>query len=157
MSQSIDECGLLGSKPIAFPIETNHKLALASGKCLKDPTQYCHLVGRLIYLTITRFELFYAVYILAQFMRDPKEEHMEAAHRVLRYLKRNPRKGIFYAITQNYKLLPTVILIGGHALLLDVPSQATLSLLEALLLHGKSRSKRQYLVRLQRQNIVQWP
>jgi len=26
----IDECGLLGAKPIDFPLETNHKLALAS-------------------------------------------------------------------------------------------------------------------------------
>ena len=34
----IDECGLLGSKPVEFPIETNHKLALAQGKLLHDPT-----------------------------------------------------------------------------------------------------------------------
>ena len=44
----IDECGLLGPKPVAFPIEANHKLALASGKCLKDHTSYRCLVGCLI-------------------------------------------------------------------------------------------------------------
>ena len=41
----INECGLLGSKPAAFPIEQNHKLALASGAPLSDSTQYRHLVG----------------------------------------------------------------------------------------------------------------
>jgi len=33
----IDECGLLGSKPVDFPIEMNQKLALASGKPLSNP------------------------------------------------------------------------------------------------------------------------
>ena len=49
----VDECGLLGSQPIASPIEENHKLALASGKSYDDPTQYKRLIGRLIYLIIT--------------------------------------------------------------------------------------------------------
>ena len=90
----IDECGLLGSKPIDSPIELNHKLALASRKPLSNPTQYCHLIGRLIYLTITRPELSYAIHILAQFIQDPKEDHMEAARKILRYLKGNPGQGI---------------------------------------------------------------
>jgi len=27
----IEKCGLLGAKPVEFPMETNHKLALATG------------------------------------------------------------------------------------------------------------------------------
>jgi len=65
----IDECGMLGSKPVDFPMETNHKLSLATGKPLSDPTQYRWLVGRLIYLTISRphhqAELCYAVHYLS--------------------------------------------------------------------------------------------
>jgi len=34
----INECGLLGSRSIDFPIEMNHKLALASRKPLSNPT-----------------------------------------------------------------------------------------------------------------------
>ena len=49
----IDECGLLGAKPAAFPIEANHKLALANGALLHDGRRYRRLIGRLIYLTIT--------------------------------------------------------------------------------------------------------
>jgi len=61
----IDECGLLGAKPIESPMEQNHKLALARGKLLDDPSRYRRLVGRLIYLTITRPDLTYAVHILS--------------------------------------------------------------------------------------------
>jgi len=52
----VDECGLLGGKPIDSPFEENHKLALASGEFFHDATQYRRLIGRLIYLTITRPE-----------------------------------------------------------------------------------------------------
>ena len=90
----VDECGLLGAKPAVFPIETNHKLALATGPPLDDATRYRRLIGRLIYLTITRPELCYAVHILSQFMQEPKEQHMEAARRVLRYLKGVPGQGL---------------------------------------------------------------
>ena len=70
-----------------FPIEENHKLAVAIGKVLDSATWYQRLVGRLIYLTITRAKLTYVVYIVSRFMQSPKEKHMEATRRVLRYLK----------------------------------------------------------------------
>jgi len=90
----IAECGLLGAKPVAFPMEENHKLALAQGPLLPDPTRYRRLIGRLIYLTITRPDLTYAVHILSQFMQAPREDHIEAARRVLRYLKGTAGQGI---------------------------------------------------------------
>jgi len=90
----IDECGLLGSKPMEFPMEENHKLALDSGSTLDDPCRYRHLVGRLIYLTITRPELSYAVHILPQFMQNSKDEHLDAARCVVRYLKSTPGYGV---------------------------------------------------------------
>ena len=60
-------------------MEANHKLALCIRKVVKDPTQYRKLVGRLIYLTITRHKLSYTIHILSQFMHEPKEEQVEAA------------------------------------------------------------------------------
>ena len=75
----VEKSGLLGSKPTAFPMEENHKLALAKGNVWDDPSRHRRLVGRLIYLTITRPELCYAVYILSQFIQAPREEHMDAA------------------------------------------------------------------------------
>jgi len=34
----VEECGILGDKSIDFPMEENHRLALAKGKQLDDPS-----------------------------------------------------------------------------------------------------------------------
>ena len=88
-----------GVKPVDFSIEENHKLALATGRTLNDATRYRRLVGRLMYLTITRPD--HAVHILSQFMQSPKEEDVEAARRVLCYLKGSAGEGIFLSIRNN--------------------------------------------------------
>jgi len=90
----ISESGLLGTKPASVPLKQNHRLPLANGRFLENPEQYRRLVGRLIYLCFTRPELSYSVHTLSQFMQQPREEHWEAALRVVRYLKGNPGQGI---------------------------------------------------------------
>ena len=79
----ISETRLLGAKPVGTPLEQNHKLALAMTADWDNLGQYRRLIGRLIYLTLTMPELSYCVHILAQFMQQPKEEHWEAALRVV--------------------------------------------------------------------------
>ena len=59
-----------------------------------DPSQYHCPIGLLIYLTITRPDLSYAVHISSQFMQEPKHEHLEAAKHVWRYLKATAGYGI---------------------------------------------------------------
>ena len=89
------ETGLLGAKPARSPIDQNHRLALDDDPMYSDPVRYRRLIGRLIYLTITRPELCYSVHVLAQFMQCPREIHWEVAIRVLRYLKGHQGQGIF--------------------------------------------------------------
>ena len=95
--------GLGGSKPIATPVEMNGKLTTAvfdkhvgitSDPVLSDIGEYQRLVGRLIYLTITKPDLPYAVQNLSQFMNAPKQSHMNAAVRVVRHIKQQPGLGI---------------------------------------------------------------
>ena len=90
----LKDAGLLGAKPAVTPMEQNHNLARASGHLLHDPGRYRRLVGRLVYLSITRPDICYAVHILTQFLHEPRQEHMDAVHRVLRYLKGSPGQGI---------------------------------------------------------------
>ncbi|KAJ4787232.1 Retroelement pol polyprotein-like [Rhynchospora pubera] len=98
------ESGLLGAKPAAFPIEQNHQLLNAIGPPMDDPERYRRIVGRLIYLTITRPELCYSVHVLAQFMQAPLQAHYDAAIRVLRYLKGNPGQGVVLRADSDLRL-----------------------------------------------------
>lgn len=90
----ISETGLLGVKSVSFPLEQNHKLALADGDTISNPSRYRRLIGRLINLGVTRPELSYVIHILSQFMNNLKAVHWEAALRVVRYLKDIPGQGI---------------------------------------------------------------
>ncbi|RVX03863.1 Retrovirus-related Pol polyprotein from transposon RE2 [Vitis vinifera] len=90
----VSEAGLLGAKPCGFPIEHNHRLGLANRELLSNPESYRRLVGRLIYLAVTRPNLAYSVHILSQFMQEPRIEHWEATLRVVRYLKGTSGQGI---------------------------------------------------------------
>jgi len=101
----VDECGLLGAKPASFPMDANHKLAVSTSPFLQDPTRYRRLVGRLIYLTITRPDLTYAVHTLSQFMQEPREDHMDAARRIVRYLKGSAGQGILLPKDNNLQLV----------------------------------------------------
>jgi hypothetical protein len=47
----LKDSGVLGAKPVNFPMEQNTKLSDA-GDLLKDPSQYRRLMGRLIYLLL---------------------------------------------------------------------------------------------------------
>jgi len=88
----IKDSGYLGAKPVEFPME---ECRLSNtGELLKDPCIYQRLVGRLIYLTITRPDITYSVHILSRFMHEPRQPHMAAALRVVRYLKSAPGQGL---------------------------------------------------------------
>lgn len=71
----LNECGMLACKPATFPLEQNHRLALDHSDPFPNPSQYRRLIGRLIYLTITRPDLTFSVQVLSQFMQEPKQGH----------------------------------------------------------------------------------
>nr|GEY25945.1 hypothetical protein [Tanacetum cinerariifolium] len=92
---------MLGCRPSAFPFEQGTKLDKGEEEARVDATQYRRLVGRLLYLQATRPDVTYAVNFLSQFVSDPRQNHLEAAKRVVRYLKGTlgqrillPRKGL---------------------------------------------------------------
>lgn len=54
----IASAGLLGCKPSLVPMDTKHKLILSIAPSLSDPTSYRRLIGKLIYLTVTRLQVY---------------------------------------------------------------------------------------------------
>ncbi|KAK9159705.1 hypothetical protein Syun_006046 [Stephania yunnanensis] len=69
------------------PLDTNAKLTPSDGTLLSDPTLYRQLVGSLVYLTVSRPDIAYAVHVVSQFMSGPRTAHFTAVLRILRYVK----------------------------------------------------------------------
>ena len=91
------ETGMLECKPADTPIIQNHCLADYPDQVSTNKERYQKLVGRLIYLSHTRPDIAYAVSLVSQFMHNPSEVHMEAALRILRYLKSSPGREILFS------------------------------------------------------------
>ncbi|XP_071738670.1 uncharacterized protein [Rutidosis leptorrhynchoides] len=103
----LNEFGLLGSKPVSVPIEQNYSCnteAKHNDKAIENITQYQKLVGKLIYLTMTRPDISYAVHCLSQFMHNPLQSHFNLALHVLRYLKLSPGKGVTFTKSKDFEL-----------------------------------------------------
>ncbi|KAJ9561968.1 hypothetical protein OSB04_007128 [Centaurea solstitialis] len=95
------ETGMLNCRPVDTPIETNHKLTIHPDQVPTNKERYQRLVGKLIYLSHTRPDIAYAVSVVSRFMHAPSKDHMEAAYRILRYLKASPGKGLFFGKNQS--------------------------------------------------------
>ncbi|XP_074270687.1 uncharacterized protein LOC141594577 [Silene latifolia] len=81
-------------KAAQTPVDTKSKLSAFSGKSVTDPTLYRSLAGALQYLTFTRPDISYAVQQICLYMHDPREAHMSALKRVIRYLQGTKSLGI---------------------------------------------------------------
>ncbi|PWA81457.1 ribonuclease H-like domain-containing protein [Artemisia annua] len=100
-TELLTEFGMLGCKPCGTPIETNPDNKVLVSKFGDDEplsyiTNYQKLVGKLIYLTLTRPDIAYSVHCLSQVMHKPMKSHLRLAFRVLRYLKNEPGLGITF-------------------------------------------------------------
>ncbi|CAH9089473.1 unnamed protein product [Cuscuta europaea] len=100
----LSDFGYLSSKPFSTPMDTKLKLSKHNGTVLNDPKTYRTLIGRLLYLTVTRPDIAYSVQTLSQFLSSPTNIHMAAAHRVLRYLKSSPGKGLIYSSNSSFNI-----------------------------------------------------
>ena len=54
---------------------------------LQDVGQYRRLIGKLIYLTLSRPNITYAMHRLSQFLSQSKVPHIRAVTRILQYIK----------------------------------------------------------------------
>ncbi|XP_019190035.1 PREDICTED: uncharacterized protein LOC109184467 [Ipomoea nil] len=100
----LDSTGFTHSKPVKSPVIPSTKLSKESGISLADITQYRRLVGKLLYLTITIPNISFTTQKLSQFLDYPTDIHLQAAHRVLRYIKGVPTQGMFFPATNQLHL-----------------------------------------------------
>ena len=91
------DAGMENCDSVSAPLSCGLKLSTDVGDLLAEPDIYRRLVGRLLYLGITRPDLSYSVQHLSQFVHSPRVPHLRAALHVLKYLKGTLTDGIWYS------------------------------------------------------------
>ncbi|RDX64842.1 putative mitochondrial protein, partial [Mucuna pruriens] len=83
-------------KPVDNPMDPNLKLMVKHDEPYSDPERYMRLVGKFIYLTITRLDISFAVGVESQFMQAPCVDHWATVLRILRHIKKTLGQGLLY-------------------------------------------------------------
>jgi hypothetical protein len=93
MLEILGRVGMTDYKPCTTPVDVNPKLS-ADGPPASDPTDFRSLAGALQYLTFTRPDISYAVQQVCLHMHDPREPHLDALKRILRYVRGTLHMGL---------------------------------------------------------------
>jgi hypothetical protein len=92
-------------KPIKTPMGTNGHLDLDTGGKSIDQKVYRSMIGSLLYLCASRPDIMLSVCMCARFQADPKEVHLRAVKRILRYLVYTPKFGLWYPRGSTFDLI----------------------------------------------------
>src|SRR5512141_29893 len=84
---------------------TNGHLDLDEGGKQVDLKLYRSMIGSLFYLTASRPDIMFSVCMCARFQAAPKECHLVAVKRILRYLKHSSTIGLWYPRGAKFKLV----------------------------------------------------
>lgn len=84
----------------------------SNNKALTDIQGYRSLVGWLVYLTMTRPDITYAINHLSLHMQNPIEHDLKAAHKVLIYCKSSPGLGLLSLGRSPLAFLHSLIWMG---------------------------------------------
>ena len=87
------------------PSSTAVKLGTCETSIKVDVTSYRGMIGSLLYLTASRPDIMYATCFCARFQADPRDLHLVAVKRILRYLKGTPNLGIWYPRESSFNLI----------------------------------------------------
>ncbi|KAK9671145.1 hypothetical protein RND81_12G009200 [Saponaria officinalis] len=92
------------AKAISTPMATTTKLEKDENGKPVDQTVYRGMIGSLLYLTASRPDIVQSVCVCAIFQADPKESHLIAVKRILRYLICTEKLYLFYPMFDNFDL-----------------------------------------------------
>ncbi|XP_040361901.1 uncharacterized protein LOC121049269 [Rosa chinensis] len=100
----IKKFGLVSKKTLSNPMSTTTKLHEDQEGKSVDPTLFRSMIGSLLYLTASRPDISYSVGVCARFQANPKESHLEAVKRIIRYISGTVTCGIFYTFDTNVEI-----------------------------------------------------
>jgi hypothetical protein len=96
---------MVNAKPIKTPMPSNGHLDLDEEGAPVETKVYRSMIGSLLYLCASRPDIMLSVCMCARFQANPKECHLTAVKRILRYLVHTPNLGLWYPKGSKFNLL----------------------------------------------------
>ena len=72
-------------------------LSATVGEPVANPSLYRRMISYLMYLTISRLDINFAISKLSQYMADPRIPHEQALLHLLRYIKSSHGQGLLFS------------------------------------------------------------
>nr|XP_018626706.1 secreted RxLR effector protein 161-like [Nicotiana tomentosiformis] len=100
----IQKFGMSSAKAIGIPMSPSTSLDKDGKGNSVNETKYHGMIGSLLYLTASRPDIMFSVCKCARFLSVPKELHLTAVKRIIRYLIGTASYGLWYPHSNNFKL-----------------------------------------------------
>ncbi|GJW34107.1 putative ribonuclease H-like domain-containing protein [Tanacetum coccineum] len=96
VGEILKKFGFTEVKTASTPMETQKPLLKDEDGEEVDVHMYRSMIGSLMYLTSSRPDIMFAVCACARYQVNPKVSHLHAVKRIFRYLKGQPKLGLWY-------------------------------------------------------------
>jgi hypothetical protein len=97
--------GMDNAKAISTPMVTNENLNSDARGNMVDQKMYRSMIGSLLYETASRPDVMFSVCMYARFQASPRESHLKATKRILRYIKYTQNVGFWYPKGAKFELV----------------------------------------------------
>jgi hypothetical protein len=101
----IKKFGLQDAKPMSTPMGTIDQFGVDASGNMVDQNQCRSMIGSLLYVTASRPDVMFSVCKCARYQALPRESHLKATKRMLRYLKGTHDVGLWYPKGSSFKLI----------------------------------------------------
>ncbi|TXG73605.1 hypothetical protein EZV62_002184 [Acer yangbiense] len=120
--QLLEDIGYMDCKHTSVLMDPKLTLSSTDGDIIPDVTRYRRLVGRLLYLTLSRPDITFAVHRLTPFLSQPRLPHLKVVHHLLHYLKNQLGQGLFFSSSSPLQLraysdATSIVLVGVEPVL----------------------------------------
>ncbi|XP_070023100.1 secreted RxLR effector protein 161-like [Nicotiana sylvestris] len=95
---------MINAKAIGIPMIPSTSLDKDEQGIPVDETKYHGIIGSLLYLIASRSDIIFSVCKCARFQSTPKESHLTAVKRIIRYLIGTVSHGVWYPRSNTFKL-----------------------------------------------------
>ncbi|GJU86128.1 retrovirus-related pol polyprotein from transposon TNT 1-94 [Tanacetum coccineum] len=96
IKEMLKKFGLEDFKPTKTPMSTEIKLTKDDEADYVDSSKYQGMTGGLLYLTTSRPNIMFSVFLCARFQENSKTTHLEAFKRIFRYIRGTSHLGLWY-------------------------------------------------------------